>query len=104
MNTTLLQLVAIYNIQLHVSALSVGHHQVVQRTYLLYSMCGNFGKGTRLPRILYNHLLSSLDNLMIAHIRAETCSCILYIASNCNIVVFMTVCIYRYTHTTALCY
>ena len=33
MNTTLLQLVAIYNIKLHVSALYVGHHQVVQRTY-----------------------------------------------------------------------
>ena len=30
MNTTILQLVAIYNIQLHVSALYVGHHQVVQ--------------------------------------------------------------------------
>jgi len=33
MNTTILQLVAVYNIQLHVSALYVGHHQVVQRTY-----------------------------------------------------------------------
>jgi len=33
MNTTILQLVAIYNIQLHVSVLYVGHHQVVQRTY-----------------------------------------------------------------------
>ena len=33
MNTTILQLVAIYNIQLHVSALYVGHHQVVRRTY-----------------------------------------------------------------------
>jgi len=33
MNTTILQLVAIYNIQLHVSALYVGYHQVVQRTY-----------------------------------------------------------------------
>jgi len=33
MNTTILQLVAIYNIQLHVSALYVGHHQAVQRTY-----------------------------------------------------------------------
>jgi len=34
------------------------------------------------------------------------CSCILYIATNCNIVVFMTVCIYiyRYIHTTELCY
>ena len=32
MNTTILQLVAVYNIQLHVSALYVGHHQVVQRT------------------------------------------------------------------------
>ena len=33
MNTTILQLVAIYNVQLHVSALYVGHHPVVQRTY-----------------------------------------------------------------------
>ena len=33
MNTTMLQFIAIYNIQLHVSALYVGHHQVVQRTY-----------------------------------------------------------------------
>ena len=33
MNTTILQLVALYNIQLHVSVLYVGHHQVVQRTY-----------------------------------------------------------------------
>jgi len=33
MNTTILQLVAIYNIQLHVLALYVGPHQVVQRTY-----------------------------------------------------------------------
>ena len=33
MNTTILQLVAIYKIQLHVSALYVGHYQVVQRTY-----------------------------------------------------------------------
>jgi len=32
MNTTILQLIAIYNMQLHVSALYVGHHQVVQRT------------------------------------------------------------------------
>jgi len=47
MNTTILQLVAIYNIQLHVSALYVGHHQVVRRTYWQYSMCGNFGWGTR---------------------------------------------------------
>jgi len=33
MNATILQLVTIYNIQLHVSALYVRHHQVVQRTY-----------------------------------------------------------------------
>jgi len=33
MNTTILQLVAMYNIQLHVSALYVGHHQVVEKTY-----------------------------------------------------------------------
>jgi len=70
MNMTILQLVAVYNIQLHVSDLYVGHHQVVQRwpTY-----------------------------------RAKTCSCILYIATNCNIVVFMTVCLYRYIYTLQLC-
>jgi len=33
MNTTILQLVAIYNIKIHVSAVYVGHHQFVQRTY-----------------------------------------------------------------------
>jgi len=33
MNTSILQLVAVCKIQLHVSALYVGHHQVVQRTY-----------------------------------------------------------------------
>jgi hypothetical protein len=33
MNAGILQLVAIYYIQLHVSALYVGHRQVVQRTY-----------------------------------------------------------------------
>jgi len=38
----------------------------------------------------------------MAYIMAETCSCILYIATNCNIIVFMTVCIYRYINTTAL--
>ena len=27
----------------------------------------------------------------------------LYIATSCNIVLFMTMCIYRYTHTTAVC-
>jgi len=47
LNITILHLVAIYNIQLHVSALYVGDHQVVQRTYWLHSMCGNFGRGTR---------------------------------------------------------
>jgi len=33
MDTTILQLVAIYNIQLLISVLYTGHHQVVQRTY-----------------------------------------------------------------------
>jgi len=32
MNTTILQLVAIYNIQLHVSALYISHHQFCPRT------------------------------------------------------------------------
>ena len=40
MSTTLLQLIAIYNIQLHVSALYVGQHQVAQRTLLSdYTEC-----------------------------------------------------------------
>jgi len=34
---------------------------------------------------------------------AKTCI-LLHIATNCNVVVFMTVCIYRYIHTTALYY
>ena len=38
MNTTILQLVAIYNIQLHVSALCPGHHQVVHRTYSICNL------------------------------------------------------------------
>ena len=92
MNTTILQLVAIYNIQLHVSALYVGHHQVVQRTYLSdYTVCVVILEGGRdlvpLPKL--PHIL---------------CSCISYIATNCNIFVFMTECIYRYIHTTALYY
>ena len=33
MNTTILQLVATYNMKVHVSALYVGHYQLVQRTY-----------------------------------------------------------------------
>ena len=36
------------------------------------------------------------------HTGSETCSCVLYIATNGNIVVFMTVCMYRYTHTRVL--
>ena len=31
----------------------------------------------KLPHILYSHLISSLDNLMMAYIGAETCSCML---------------------------
>ena len=60
----------------------------------------------KLPHILCSHLTGSLDNLMIAYLKAETCSCVLYTATNCNVVVFMTGCIYiyRYIHTTALCY
>ena len=59
-----------YNIQLHVSALYVGHHLWTTWWWPTY--------------------------------RAETCSCILYIATNYSIFVFMTVTIYRYIHTTAL--
>ena len=52
----------------------------------------------KLPHTLCSHLISSLDNLMMAYTRAETCSCILYIATNCNIVVTMT----THTHVRAL--
>jgi len=44
MNTTILQLVAIYNIQLHVSALYVGHHQVVQKNLLTIQYTRKFWK------------------------------------------------------------
>jgi len=56
-----------------------------------------------LPHILYSHLISSLDNLMTAYIQAETCSYILYIATNCTIVVFMTVYVYIDIHTLQFC-
>jgi hypothetical protein len=40
MNTTILHLVAIYNIQLHVSALYLGHHHIVQKNLLNdYTVC-----------------------------------------------------------------
>jgi len=56
MNTTILQLVAIYNIQLHVSALCVGHHQVVQRTYKSdYAVCVVILEGGR-DLILHHEL------------------------------------------------
>jgi len=57
----------------------------------IYDVRRNLVPVPKLPHILCSHLISSLDNLMMAYIRAETCSCILYIATNCNIVVFMTV-------------
>jgi len=56
----------------------------------------------KFPHMLCSHLITSLDNLMMVYIQGETCSCVLYITTNCNIVVIMTVCIYRYTDTTAL--
>ena len=59
LNEPVLQLVAIYNTQLHVSALYVGHHEVVQRTYQVAT------------HILYGHLISSLDNLMMAYIQGR---------------------------------
>jgi hypothetical protein len=39
MNTTILQLVSICDMQLQVSALYVGHHDVVQRTYSVTTQC-----------------------------------------------------------------
>ena len=46
-NTTILKLVAIYTIQLHVSAPYVGHHQFVHRTFqvTIQCVCGNLGGG-----------------------------------------------------------
>ena len=60
----------------------------------------------KLPHILYVHLGSSLDNRMMAYIQGRNMwlYIILYIATNCNIVAFMTVYIYIYTHNTALYY
>lgn len=54
----------------------------------------------KLQHILYSHLVSSLDNLTMAYIQGR--NTYLYLATNCNIVVFMTVCIYRYIHAIAL--
>ena len=62
-------------------------------------MCGNFGWGKRSRRTSQR-----VGLIKVADIYIETCSYILCIATNCNIVVFMTVCVYRYKHTTALYY
>ena len=49
-----------------------------------------------------NKFFGQLDDGL--HTGSKHVICILYIATNCNIFVFMTVCIDRYTHTTALYY
>jgi hypothetical protein len=56
----------------------------VQLSNLISSLSRNAPLCITLPHILCSHLISSLDNLMMAYNRAETCSCILYIATNCN--------------------
>ena len=80
MNTTILQLIAIYNIQLHVSTLYVGHHQ---RCNPLNMFISTFTNPTihdvrrnliplpKLPHLMYSHLISYLDNLMMAYIQGR---------------------------------
>ena len=62
----MLQLVAIYNIQLHVSTLYVGHHQFVQRCCKTRSR----PHAKKVTHLLYSHL-SSLDNLMKAYVQGR---------------------------------
>ena len=49
-------------------------------------------------------LITEINILRCTVSKTSKKSFILYIATNSNIVVFMTVCIYRHTHTTALHY
>ena len=56
----------------------------------------------KLPHILCSHWISSLDNVMMAYIQGERCSYISHIGTNCNNVVFMTVCIYIYIYCSWL--
>jgi len=73
----------------------------------LYYMCGNSGRGTRsrlTPHILYSRFKILWTTWSWPTHRVEICSYVLYIATNFNIVVFMTVCICRYTHATDLYY
>ena len=58
MNTTILHLVAIYNIQLHVSALYVGHHLTqycagdkIEKDEMGWA-CGAYGRGEGVYRVL----------------------------------------------------
>jgi len=75
-----------YNIQLHVSALYVGHHQVVAHIYIdaHFIMWATFTNPTiyydvrrglvplrKLPHILCSHIISSLDNLMMVYIQGR---------------------------------
>jgi len=63
MNTTILQLVAIYKIQLHVSATFTNP--------TIYDVRGDLVPLPKLPHILYSHLVSSLDNRMMAYIQGR---------------------------------
>ena len=60
----------------------------------------------KLPHVLYSHLISFFGQPDDGPHTGPKHVVVYYIsiATNCNIVVFMTVCIYRYIHTTALYY
>ena len=56
--------------------------------HILYTECAEIKK-----KFSGAKWLSSLDNLLMAYIQGQKCSFILYIVTNCNIILFMTVCI-----------
>jgi len=59
MNTTILQLVAIHYIQLHVSALYVGHHQFCPKNLLSdYTVCVVILEGARDLVLIINRGIS----------------------------------------------
>jgi hypothetical protein len=62
------------------------------------------GGGCCVENVVFTYFGQPRDGLHTGPKHVVVYYIILYIATNCNIVVFMTVCIYRYIHTTALFY
>ena len=101
MNTTILQLVAIYNtIYNYILYYIILYYIILYYIILYYIILYHTISYHTIPHHISYHILYYIKlYYTIPHYII-----LYYIATNCNIVVFVTVCIYRYIHTTALYY